>query len=407
MKRYRILLINPPSPYLANDAAYPPGGLMYLAAVVERAGHEVSIVDFSGNPNWQSVVPTLEADLFGITCVTPNFRVVQTLASLLPQGVPIVVGGPHPTFLPQDTLDHIRCDGVVQGEGESAVIEVIEDLTRGCLKKVYRGGLVPVGAIPKPARHLLTLDKYRPGGEVTTPIYTSRGCHFRCSFCSKITGTRFRALPLQQVVSEIEEVVTYGYRHILFGDDNTGLQPRRLRELLQAVTPFHITFRLNQDARRIGREMLSLAKKAGCTEISFGIESGSQVMLDRMNKQTSVEENKKAIWESRSMGIKTKAYFIVNFPGETEETVGETLRFAEATRPDQWLLSSFAPLPGSDTFRNPDRYGITWMSSNWEDYYLVGKDGHFTPCFKTKELTVERQTHLHEVLRNGLKEILG
>jgi anaerobic magnesium-protoporphyrin IX monomethyl ester cyclase len=407
MKRYRILLINPPSPYLANDAAYPPGGLMYLAAAIERAGHKVSIIDFSGNPNWRSVVPMLEADLFGLTCVTPNFRIVQTLASLLPQGVPIIVGGPHPTFLPQNTLSHIRCDGVVQGEGESAVLEVIEDMKKGSLKKVYRGGLVPVGAIPKPARHLLDLDKYRPGGEVTTPIYTSRGCGFRCSFCSKITGTRFRALPLQQVVSEIEEVVTLGYRHIVFGDDNTGLRPRRLRKLFQAVTPLHITFRLNQDVRGIGREMLSLAKKAGCTEISFGIESGSQGILDRMNKQTSVENNKKAIWEARSIGIKTKAYFIVNFPGETEETVGETLRFAEETRPDQWLLSSFAPLPGSDAFWNPSRYGITWMSPDWEDYYLVGKEEQIRPCFETESLTADTQIHLHEILRRGLKEILG
>lgn len=403
----KIILINPPSPYLANDAAYPPTGLMYLAAVIERAGHEVSIVDFSGDPNWQSVVPTLEADLFGLTCVTPNFRIVQTLAALLPPCVPIIVGGPHPTFLPQDTLDHIRCDGVVQGEGESAIIEVIEDLKKGSLKKIYRGGLVHVGIIPKPARHLLNLYRYRPGGEVTTPIYTSRGCCFCCSFCSKITGSRFRALPLEQVVSEIEEVIAYGYQHILFGDDNTGLQPRRLRDLLQAVKPLHITFRLNQDARRIEGEILSLAKKAGCTEISFGIESGSQRMLDCMNKRTSVENNRRALLEAKKQGIKTKAYFIVNFPGETEASVEETLQFAERTKPDKWLLSSFAPLPGSDTFRNPSRYGITWMSPDWESYYLVGKEGQFRPCFETKSLTAERQIHLHEMLRHGLQEILG
>lgn len=404
---HRIVLINPPSPYLANDAAYPPSGLMYLAGVLETAGHVVTIADLSGNPEWESVVPTLEGDLFGITCVTPNVNIVQKISSLLPPHKPVILGGVHPTFLPEDTLEKVRCDAIVQGEGELAILEVMEDLKKGSLKRVYRGGIVPIQAIPSPARHLVNLHKYRPGGEETTPVYTSRGCPYSCTFCSKITGARLRTFPLHRVLQEIEEVVAYGYQHIVFGDDDTGLHPDRLKNLLGEMISFNITFRLNQDARRVNREVLSLAKRAGCAEISFGIESGSQKMLDRMNKQNTVGNNRKAIAEARNHGIKTKAYFIVNFPGETEETVEETLRFAEETRPDKWLLSSFAPLPGSDAFRNPHRYGITWMSSNWEDYYLVGKNGHFRPCFETKDLTPERQMHFQAVLRRGLKEIIG
>jgi anaerobic magnesium-protoporphyrin IX monomethyl ester cyclase len=380
---------------------------MYLGAVLERAGHDVAIVDLSGNLDWESVVPTLEADLFGITCVTPNFNIVRRISFLLPSDRPIVVGGVHPTFLPEETLEKVRCDAVVQGEGELAILEVIEDLNRGSLKKRYRGGLVPVEAIPKPSRRLVDLHRYKPGGELTTPIYTSRGCPYRCHFCSKITETQFRILPLRHILEEIEETMDYGYRHIVFGDDNAALRPRRLKELLQAIIPLGISFRLNQDARRIDSESLALAKKAGCTEISFGIESGSQKMLDLMNKQTTVEKNKKAILEARDHGLKVKAYFMVNFPGETEETVDETLRFAEETRPDKWLLSSFAPLPGSDTFRNAEKYRVTWMSSNWEDYYLVGKGGSFQPCFETEELTQERQVDLHELLYHGLREKLG
>jgi anaerobic magnesium-protoporphyrin IX monomethyl ester cyclase len=407
MKRYRVLLINPPSPYLANDAAYPPSGLMYIGAVLERAGHDVAIIDLSGNPGWESVISTLDCDLFGITCVTPNFNIVREISFLLPSNRPIVIGGVHPTFLPEETLEKVRCDAVVQGEGELAILEVIEDLRKGSLKKRYIGGIVPIQAIPKPARHLVDLHKYKPGGELTTPIYTSRGCPYRCRFCSKITETKFRILPLQHILDEIEETMSYGYRHIVFGDDNAALRPQRLKELLQAIIPFGISFRLNQDARRIDSESLSLAKKAGCTEISFGIESGSQKMLDLMNKQTTVQKNKKAILAARDHGLKVKAYFMVNFPGETEHTVGETLQFAEETQPDKWLLSSFAPLPGSDTFRNAEQYRVTWMSSNWEDYYLVGKGGGFRPCFETEELTQERQVDLHGLLYRGLKERLG
>jgi len=403
----KIYFINPPSPYLINDASYPPSGLMYLAAAVEPFGHEVKIVDLAGNPRWKETVSNLDADLFGITCVTPNVKVVREISLLLPKGKPIVIGGVHPTFLPQDTLEQIRCDAIVQGEGEIVIKKLIHDLEQGNLKRTYRGRLVPVAAIPKPARHLVTLSKYSPGGQSTTPIYTSRGCPYRCNFCSKITAQTYRTFPLERVLDEMEEVMKFGYRSILFGDDDIGIQPDRLKNMLKAIMPLRVNFRLNQDARQIDEEMLIFAAKAGCSEISFGIESGSQKMLDLMNKHTTVEANRRAILETKKHGIKAKAYFVVNFPGEDERTIIETLKFVEETKPDKWLLSSFAPLPGSDTFRRPRHYGITWMSSAWEDYYLVGTDGQFKPCFETKELTLERQTHFHEVLHRGLKGMIG
>jgi radical SAM superfamily enzyme YgiQ (UPF0313 family) len=403
---YKILLINPPSPYLDNDVAYPPSGLLYLSAVLEKE-HDVSIIDLAGNPAWRDVVPTLSADLFGITCVTPNFRTVQEIAFLLPQNIPIIIGGIHPTFLPQDVLDHIRCDAVVQGEAEVSILELIDDLKKDKLKKIYNGGTVPIESIIKPARHLVDLHKYLPGGEHTTPIYTSRGCPYNCNFCSKITGQQYRVFPISQVMEEIEYVMGLGYRHILFGDDDIGIQPKRLKEILEKIQPLKLHFRLNQDARIIDEEILALAAEAGCTEISFGIESGSQRILDLMNKRTTVEASKKAIILTRKHGMKAKAYFVVNFPGEDDSSIHETLEFAQQTKPDKWLLSSFAPLPGSDTFQHPGKYDITWLSPKWEDYYLVGKDGDFKPCFETSELSIKRQIHLHDTLHMGLKEILG
>ncbi len=403
----KIVLINPPSPYLANDAAYPPSGLLYLASIIEKCGHVVSINDLTGNPNWRSVVSQLDADLFGITCVTPNVPIVKEISDLLPTDRPIVLGGPHPTFMPEDAIRQIRCDAIVRGEGEEIIETVLNDFQNGNLKRIYEGGIAKVTSIPKPSRHLVHLHRYTPGGEQTTPIYTSRGCPFKCSFCSKISGNTYRVLPLERILSEIEEVIHLGFDHILLSDDNILVQPERFITLMEALKPFKLRFRLNQDARNINGKMMKLAREAGCCEISFGIETGSQKMLNLMNKQTTVEANRKAILTAKENDIKTKAYFIVNFPGEDELTVDETLEFAYQTKPDKWLLSSFAPLPGSDTFQNPMRYGITWMSPFWEDYYLVGKDGQFTPCFKTKELSFERQIALHEKMLRSLQEILG
>lgn len=403
----KVALINPPSPYLSNDAAYPPSGLMYVAAVIESLGHQVSIVDLTGGADWRKAVSELDADLFGITCVTPNFKIVQEIALLLPKDRPVIIGGVHPTFLPEDTLENVRCNAVVKGEAEVVIIELLNDLQRGGLKRVYEGGLVPVGAIPKPARYLVDLHKYRPGGEVSTPIYSSRGCPFNCNFCSKIMGRTYRVMPMKQVIQEILEVMDKGFKQILFGDDNIAIQPKRFKELMNSILHLGLNFRLNQDSRTIDEQTVALAEKAGCSEISFGIETGSQMLLDFMNKRSTLEANKRAIRVTKDHGLKAKAYFLVNFPGENERTVEETLRFAEQTKPDKWLLSSFAPLPGSDTFRNYKKYGITYMSANWEDYYLVGKDGGFRPCFETAELSVEKQIYLHDILYKGLKKVLG
>lgn len=403
----KVILINPPSPYLANDAAYPPSGLLYLSAAIENLGHSVSIVDLAGNPGWRDVVGELEADLFGITCVTPNVSTVKEITALLPPGRPVILGGAHPTFLPKETLQEVGCDAVVRGEGERVIEAVLNDVEKGHLKQIYEGGTVPIEAIPKPSRHLVNLHSYRPGGERTTPIYTSRGCPFACSFCSMISGRTYRTFPLERVLSEIEDIVQRGFNHILLSDDNILVQTQRFKRLMEALKPLGITFRLNQDARAIDPKMMQLAREAGCCEVSFGIETGSQKILNLMNKQTTVEANRNAILIAKEHGIETKAYLIVNFPGEDDHTVDETLEFIRQTKPEKWLLSSFAPLPGSDTFEHPLKYGITWLSSHWKDYYLVGKDGSFSPCFTTKELTFEKQIKLHQRMFHSLQEILG
>jgi p-methyltransferase len=126
-----------------------------------------------------------------------------------------------------------------------------------------------------------------------------------------------------------------------------------------------------------------------------------------MNKVATVKKNTESIRIVKEHGIEVKTYFMVNFPGETEQTVQDTLDFAEKTKPDKWLLSSFAPLPGSDVWDHPEHYGITSVSRNWTDYYLVGKGGIFQPSFETMYLTHQKQVELHDMMYQGLKEILG
>lgn len=404
----KLLFVNPPSPYLENDAAYPPMGLLYLAASAIEEGHSCKICDLSGEGELNKCLEKSNYDIAFITCVTPNaMQVYNIICNLLSSHTcnKIVVGGPHVTFLPIDAL-HKFGVSIVIGEGDVIIKKIILDYSlTGKIDQIYYGGNVKVSDIPIPARHLIDLKRYCSGSETT--IYTSRGCPYHCKFCSKITHNTYRRFPVDRVISEIEYCQSQGVNSFIFGDDNIIINKDHVRELLTKVSDLDITFRLNQDARHIDRSLFELAANSGCTDISFGIESGSQAMLDHMNKMTTVDLNKEAIFTAKDCGIATKAYFLVNFPGETLETISDTIEFAEYTLPDKWLLSNFSPLPGCDVFNCPWEYGINWLSTNWDDYYLVGKEGRFSLSFTTNHLTGPTQMKQHDLLFKSLNEVLG
>ena len=398
----KVLLINPPSTYLENDASYPPTGLMYLAGKIEELGHTVVIEDMAGG-HLLSLGQVGDADLIGVTCVTPNVRIVKSLIDLLPDR-PILIGGPHPTFQP-NTFHDLPNTTLVMGEAEEVIEKVLKDATTGVLKPVYKASAPPaIGRISPPARHLVDLHRYSPGGwNKSTVVYTSRGCPYSCRFCSRISGCTYRMFSIEQTLAEIEYCKSLGFKRFVFGDDNIVVNKQRLKDLLLRLKSYQIEYRLNQDARYLPPDIADLAHDSGCLEISFGVESGSQKVLDLMNKRTTVAANEATLKTARKAGLDTKAYLVVNFPGETPETIKETIAFMERTRPDKILMSNFVPLPGSYVYDHPEEFGIDWMNIDWDAYYLVGKDGGPSPCFTTKELTIEQQIMNRKQLADGLR----
>lgn len=407
----RVCLINPRSHYLENDAAYPPMGLMYLAASFEKYGAEVCLLDLTKHENVfnRMIYNNLfdEFDLIGFTCVTPNTDEVNRLIKLLPDTLNVMVGGAHPTFVERQVWAHNATP--IVGEAEILVPEILNDISyrNRILKARYIGKNTPVDDILHPSRHLVNLHAYTPGGENTTPVYTSRGCSYDCNFCSKITGSEYRMLPDDNVMEEINQCRDLGFKHIVIGDDNFIINiPRAMRILRRIKDEENIKFRLNQDSRVLYNDIYKLAAEAGCTDISVGIESGSQKILNLMNKRTTVSRNIEMIKLAHEYDLKVKIYLISNFPGETLDTIKETVEFVRKTEPDKCLVSNFAPLPGSDVYNNKWKYGVNWTSPRWSDYYLVGKNGGFEPCFTTSHLTKDNQKLYHGYLLDALKELL-
>jgi len=393
-----VLLVNPPSPYLENAAAYPPMGLLYVAASLEKRGCAVRVIDMACG---EQLTVESGTDLVGFTCVTPNVNEVKRLIKEVGHLTPVMVGGAHPTFIPSEPFGG---DTVVRGEFETVVNKVIAGVLMRNLEPAYSGGSAESEQIGRPSRHLVNLHKYQPGGEDATPVYTSRGCSYNCAFCSKIGNNTYRRIPLSNITEDIDYCVSAGFDSLVLGDDNFFLNKTHASFILNYIQDAHnLNLRINTDARTLDPNLLDLAIEAGCTEISMGIESGNQHILEVMNKRTTVERNRHSVRLLRDMGIKVKIYLVCNFPGETKQTVQDTIDFVKDTEPDKVLVSNFAPMPGCDVYENPEKYGVTWMSNNWDDYYLVGKGGGFQPCFTTKELTKEKQVELHQMLVDGIK----
>jgi radical SAM superfamily enzyme YgiQ (UPF0313 family) len=394
----KVLLVNPPSPYLDNDAAYPPMGLLYVASSFEKEGCDVKILDMACENKFSL---DCDIDLIGFTCVTPNVNSVKQLIQEVNPSHIVMVGGAHPTFVPSEQFGaHI----VVQGEIEPITYQILNDIKSEKFNKSYNGGLAKSDIICKPARHLVDLHNYRPGGEQATPVYTSRGCTFNCSFCCKTAKNSYRRIHSFQVTEEIDECVNDGFKNIVIGDDNFFIDHHHAKSILEYIRSNHnINLRINTDARNLNKGLIELAVSAGCTEVSMGIESGSQQILDGMNKRTTVERNRHSIALLKDHGISVKIYLVCNFPGETKETIQESIDFVLQTEPNKILVSNFSPLPGCDVFNHPEKYSIEWMSDNWDDYYLVGKGGGFKPCFTTTTLSKEKQIEYHQMLLDGIK----
>lgn len=366
--RSRIIhLINPKTdslttrPVYMNRALYSPlAGLLAVAACLSRDRYEVVLTD----ENIETIDFGLRADLVGISAMTSYVnRGYEIADQFRARGVPVVMGGVHPSFMPREALGH--CDAVVVGEVELVIDRLLDDLEHRVMRGIYKADrLHPMVGLPMPRYDLLKKNRYVN----RTFVQTSRGCHQGCTFCAEplMNGLKFRYRPVDEVIREIENC---GSRTISINDADFFGTPERPKEVMRGLKGRNVhwqagvTSKLAQDDR-----MLELAAESGCTMLSIGFESISRATLKSVHKHVNRPENFAALVEKvHSYGIMVFGLFMFGFDGDDPSVFAETADFNIAAKYDACAYSTLTPYPGTLTWYEMKRANRI-VSFDWSMY---------------------------------------
>jgi radical SAM superfamily enzyme YgiQ (UPF0313 family) len=376
----------------------PPLGLAYIASML-RQSHEVKIVD-SNILNYaigdvERELRSFNPDVVGITSVTPSiyeaYKVAET-AKKVREDCKVVFGGPHATFMPRQTMDECKyIDIIVRGEGEETTRELIENIEKGVSLNGVKGitfrekneiidteprpFIKNIDDIPFPSRDLLPMHLYKFNGVKYTTMLTSRGCPFKCSFCSssRLFGGIWRGRSPESVLEEMKTVYEeYGIRNIEFIDDTFTLNEERAEKICDEIVKqgWDISWGASSRVDTLSKKLVEKMKKAGCWIIFLGIESGSQKILDAIGKRITLEQVKKAVKILKDAGIQVLGSFIIGFLQDTKETVKETIKFAKSLNLNYAEFSILTPYPGTPIFDYAKKHGML-LAEDWSKYTAV------------------------------------
>lgn len=340
----KVLLINP-----SNEMMYPgspPISLAILASYLQQFGHEIKIIDMASGQDYMNL--EFDPDVVGITGTTPTIDNAYTCADYFRSlGKMVVIGGPHASVMPDEASFHANF--VVVGEGEKvferildrSAIDYAKDSRTKC--QIIQGEpIMDLDEIPMPAYNLLNMEYYllTPMAKLITCLpensrmgclLTSRGCPYHCTFChNSFKNIKYRFNSAKRVVDEIEYLITvYKIQALFFIEDNFFVNKERVKEVCNLMIERGIKIPWGANARvdNLDEETLILAKKAGCIQVTFGWESGSQKMLDVYNKGTTVKQNEDSIKICNNVGLLANGTVMIGGPGETIEDLELTRNF--------------------------------------------------------------------------------
>jgi anaerobic magnesium-protoporphyrin IX monomethyl ester cyclase len=392
----RVLLINPFYPI--SETPSPPLGLAYLAGALQAAGVEVAVFDAVVQPYSPSALEELmhdfRPDLAGTTAVTMTvdhaLQIIRDLKRIDP-GLPTVIGGPHVTFCREETFR--RCpelDLIVLGEGEHTLVDLVRAIETGrpleevsglALRNSGRIIVTPdrrlirdLNSLPMPCRGVLPLGRYRALG-MAVSMTTSRGCPHQCIFCvgRRMVGAKVRYRSAQSVADEMQQLAVLNFSQINLADDLFTAKPAHCLAICDEILRRGLSVTWTAFARvdTVSPEMLQRMRAAGCSAVSFGIESGNSAILKTIRKGITKKQVVSAVRTCREAGIMPFASFILGLPGETMETIHETLAFGEQLK-ELGLVYGFhllAPFPGTEVREAAAQFGLKILTNDWSEYH--------------------------------------
>ena len=359
----------------------PPLGLCYMAAVLERAGHEVRIMDCPVNNydtgDVMTEVLNFQPALVGIAAITSLAELTKEICDLIKNQFPdvtVLLGGPHATIMAEELGRTTRADIIVKEEADNIIIDIVNDLEKYKAMKIVNAGKVKdLNSLPMPARHLLDMSKYTslPNTYKKDPhcfqMVTSRGCPFTCTFCFDAKGM-FRQRNVQNVMEEIRLLKDkYGIKEIAFWDDILTINKTWTHDFCKEMEKENIAWSCYTRLDLVDEPMLQAMKKAGCWSIFFGIESGSDELLKNITKKMSVDQMKEKVKLVKKAGIEIRGSFMLGLPGETPELARKTIELAIEMDPDYAQFSITTPYPGTQLWDTYEKWGT--LDKNFKDYH--------------------------------------
>ncbi|MFH1423766.1 MAG: radical SAM protein [Candidatus Nealsonbacteria bacterium] len=426
--RANIILINP------QIGFSPPLGLLYLAAVLERADHKVEIIEFDSynnenfDPEKEGLVKKIidkKPDMVCIACMTAHVKIVRKLILFLKKTkkeTPLIIGGPHATALPEDMLN-AGADIVILGEGEGTILKVI-DCYQGEIKKESIGGIAyrdsgnkirinaktnyeDVNKIPFPAYHLINMDRYLARNYSIRGywlrngwVFTSRGCPGRCTFCASYLthGYKVRERNIDDVIEELKFLSEkYKIEGFDILDDTFTVKTERVVEFCGKLRESGLNLKWGCQARVnfFNETQAAALKKAGCLQVDFGVESGSPRVLNYLKKGITVEQSKKAFKICQKYKLRSLATFMIGTPHETMEDVQKTKELLKELKPDYIGIFFTTPYPGTELYKQT--LENKWLDLRSDD---LSWESNATPKF-TMNFTREE---LHGIYNSLIKD---
>jgi radical SAM superfamily enzyme YgiQ (UPF0313 family) len=405
----KVLLINPPylfdkkGGYVPNNQVWKPLGILYLASVLKKEGISVYVIDMMPKeiklPEVLKFIRQNGIGLVGITGTTPQIRGIVQLGKAIKDKfgskVTVGLGGPHASS-DSGFLKAFPCfDFQFIGEGELTFPKLLKEIDKGKKIKGVITGESPVNLddLPLPDYHLLADEDFSggPHGSAFVTMHTTRGCPFRCIYCSspveQRSKVRYRSANL--VVDEVEQRVKEGTKFVIFTDDTFTLNKERVKKICQGMIDRGISVKWNCETRAslVDEELLSLMKKAGCVEIFFGVESGNErIRNEIINKKVSNADLYKAFSLCRKLKITTDAFLMAGFPTETKKELNDTAEFVFKAKPDIIGIHITGILPGAGIFPIALKEGKI-KKTTWHDFArgLISEQPIYIPDGMTQE----------------------